>query len=204
MRSAMVAVLIFSTACIELSEGDDDDATDSQPTETGRSANDDETPATEDSSGPIANCTPDYDCDPPPPDTGDPHADCVTRVNQFRACACMGPLVRNFEAESCADEQSEYDSNNQATSHAAFRARICSPGGSAQNECPGWRSVEDSIVGCIRQMYYEGPPEEDPCEGQCYQAHGHFLNMTDPSMRSVACGFFEADDGTWAIQNFFR
>jgi hypothetical protein len=145
---------------------------------------------------------PDYDCDPEVPDTGDPYADCVTRVNQFRACACLGPLERNYEAESCMDEQSEYDSSRGA--HQGFSDGICEPNGNSQNECPGWGSVEQVISGCLRMMYYEGPPPSDPCEGQCYQDHGHFINMTGERITSVACGFYEADGEVWSVQNFFR
>ncbi len=151
---------------------------------------------------PDADCVPDYDCDPEPPDTGDPYADCVARVNQFRACACLGPLDRNFEAEACMDEQAEYDSSRGA--HAGFSDRICTPSGNSQNECPGWRDTQQVIEGCIRMMYYEGPPPTEDCTGQCYQDHGHFINMTDTRVTSVACGFYDADGELWSVQNFFR
>ncbi len=42
--------------------------------------------------GGSAGCTPDYACMPTAPDTGDYAADCVARVNQFRACVCLPPL----------------------------------------------------------------------------------------------------------------
>lgn len=151
---------------------------------------------------PSEDCVPDYACDPPVPNTGDPYADCVSRVNQFRLCACMGPLERHFEAEACMDEQAEYDSTRGA--HAGFSANLCSPRGNSQNECPAWRSVNQVVEGCIRMMYYEGPPPSQPCEGQCYQAHGHFINMTSSRITRVSCGFHETEDGeVWSVQNFF-
>lgn len=151
---------------------------------------------------PSEDCTPDYDCDPEPPDTGDPYADCVERINQFRACACLPPLERNHDAEACLDQQSEHDSSNGA--HAGFSDRICEPNGHAQNECPGWGSERDVVEGCIRMMFYEGPPSEEPCEGRCYSEHGHFINMTSTRSTKVACGFFDADGEVWSVQNFFR
>ncbi len=151
---------------------------------------------------PSDECVPDYDCDPEPPDTGDPYADCVTRINQFRSCVCLPPLQRNDSAEGCLNEQAEYDSSNGA--HAGFSDRICDPNGNAQNECPGWGSRRQVIDGCIRMMFYEGPPAEEPCEGKCYSDHGHFINMTSTRSTSVACGFYDDGDEVWAVQNFFR
>lgn len=139
---------------------------------------------------PVAECRP-----APLPATGDPYADCVTRINQLRwECQCLPPLARWTEAEGCADQHAEYDSTRGA--HAGFRDDICSPRGWAQNECPGWRSAEDVISGCLQAMWDEGP-------GEPYSAHGHYINMTNPSYGKVACGFYETSDGSfWSVQNF--
>ncbi len=54
-------------------------------------------------SAPIVPCQP-----TPVPDTGDPYADCVARINQFRAdCQCLPPLERWTDGESCADEHAQ-------------------------------------------------------------------------------------------------
>ncbi len=177
----------------------DPDVTDAMTEPDGPTEQPPEEPVTQE---PSEDCMPDYDCDPEPPNSGDPYADCVDRVNQFRACACLEPLERNFDAEACMDQQAEYDSSRSA--HAGFSDRICMPSGNAQNECPGWRDTEQVIEGCIRSMYYEGPPPTEPCEGQCYQEHGHFINMTDTRVTSVACGFYDAGGELWSVQNFFR
>ena len=139
---------------------------------------------------PIANCQPEA-----PASTGDAYADCVTRINQLRwECQCLPPLQRWNDAEACANQHSEYDSTRQA--HSGFSGNICSPGGSAQNECPGRRSTEHVINGCLQAMWDEGP-------GEPYSAHGHYINMTNPSYTMVACGFYETSNGDfWAVQNF--
>lgn len=138
-------------------------------------------------------CTPNYQCRPtPPPATGDARADCVARINQFRACVCLPPLQRWVEAESCVTEDAAYDRAHNSP-HAGFIAKICSPQGFAQNECIG-----GTLNNCIQSMFDEGPPPQSPCTGSCYQAHGHFINMTNTSYSRVACGF----DGDWAAQNF--
>jgi hypothetical protein len=139
----------------------------------------------------------------PPPSTGDPYQDCVDRINQFRTeCACLPPLERWTDGEMCADEMAEYDSTR--TAHAGFADGICE-GGSAQNECPGWGSSEQVIDGCLQAMWAEGPPPQEPCDGQCFQDHGHYINMTNERYTQVACGFFETGDGeVWAVQNFTR
>ncbi len=146
------------------------------------------------SGGPLG--APLADCQPTPlPSTGDPYADCVTRINQLRwECQCLPSLQRWTEAEGCANQHSEYDSTRSA--HSGFRDSICSPGGWAQNECPGWRSTEHVIEGCLQAMWDEGP-------GEPYSAHGHYINMTNPSYTMVACGFYETGDGSfWSVQNF--
>lgn len=153
--------------------------------------------------GTSATCTPTADCEPEPlPSSGDVHQDCVDRINQFRVgCWCEQPLARWSEGEACADEQAGYDAaRNEA--HAGFSDGICESG-FGQNECPGWDSEQQVVVGCLQMMYDEGPPPTGSCSGQCFQDHGHFINMTDPDFGRVACGFFTTESGeVWATQNF--
>jgi uncharacterized protein YkwD len=149
-------------------------------------------------------CTPDYGCSPTAPSTGDQYADCVARVNQFRACVCLGPLARNTAAEACANQQAQYDSETD-TAHAGFSDGICTPNGTAQNECPGWRSVAETIGRCIQSMFGEGPPPTATCTGTCFQTYGHYINMTNTRYTSVACGFYTTPAGeVWQVQNYFR
>jgi hypothetical protein len=140
----------------------------------------------------------------PPPSTGDIHQDCVDRINQFLTqCACLPPLTRRTDGEACADQMAKYDADNNSA-HAGIRAGICEPGGS-QNSCPGYSSNQQVVGLCMQQMWDEGPPPTSNCTGSCYQEHGHFINMTDPSVTKVACGFFTTSGGkVWAVQNFSR
>lgn len=142
-------------------------------------------------SAPIGGCQP-----TPVPDTGDPYADCVARINQFRFdCQCLGPLERWTDGEACADQHAQYDSE-QATAHAGFIDNICDPRGSAQNECPGWGSESQVISSCLQMMWDEGP-------GEPYSEHGHYINMSNTSYNRVACGFYTTPGGSvWAVQNF--
>jgi Cysteine-rich secretory protein family len=145
--------------------------------------------------GPLS--TPIVPCQPTPvPDTGDPYADCVARINQFRAdCQCLPPLERWTDGESCADEHAQYDSE-QNSAHAGFVDNICDPRGSAQNECPGWGSEAQIISGCLQMMWDEGP-------GEPFSEHGHYINMSNTSYNRVACGFYTTPSGSiWAVQNF--
>ena len=142
---------------------------------------------------PLPNCSPE-----PVPDTGDYYADCVARINQFRwECQCLPPLERWEEAEDCADQQAEYD-YEQDTPHAGIRANICEPGGGAQNECPDYGPSFGIVDFCLQQMWDEGPGED-------FNAHGHYLNMSDPDFTRVACGMYVTPEGNvWAVQNFSR
>ncbi len=135
---------------------------------------------------PIANCAP-----VPLPSTGVPEEDCVRRINQFRwECQCLPPLERWTEGEQCADEQADYDRRN-LQAHKGFADNICSPRGSAQNECPDWNSWEQVIGQCLQMMWDEGPGED-------FNAHGHYINMSSTNFSRVACG----SGGNWYVQNF--
>ena len=159
-------------------------------------------PDTGGSTGGDGGCVPDYACKPTSPNTGDNYADCVARVNQFRACVCLPPLARWTAGEACADQDSQYDSV-QATAHAGAQANICD-WGNAQDECPGWATPRQVIDGCFLQMFQEGPPPAGSCTGTCYSQHGHYINMTGTSYKNgIACGFFTTSSGSvWAAQNF--
>jgi hypothetical protein len=139
-------------------------------------------------------CVPDYACKPVSPNTGDVYADCVARVNQFRACVCLPPLPRWSAGEACADQDAQYDSQ-QNSAHAGFQAGICTSG-NAQDECPNWGKTtpEKVIDGCLQMMFDEGPPPSGTCTGQCYSDHGHYINMTGTK--------YTASGGIWAVQNF--
>ena len=136
---------------------------------------------------PIAGCRPAV-----LPSTGDIYEDCVRRINQLRCeCQHLPPLMRWREGEACADMDCDYDSTHGA--HAGFLAGICSPRGSAQNECPDWGGAAGIISGCLQLMWDEGP-------GDFYgpPAHGHYINMSSTSYTRVACGFGSG----WGAQNF--
>ncbi len=145
-----------------------------------------------------------------PPSTGDVRQDCVNRVNQFRTtCACMKPLARWTAGEACADQDAQYDAMMN-TAHAGAKANICN-WGEAQDECPGYPSNAEVISVCLQQMWSEGPPPAgtsiQQCESpaminSCYETHGHFINMTNPDMNQIACGFYTTSSGAiWAAQN---
>jgi len=148
-------------------------------------------------------CVPDYSCQPASPNTGDIYADCVARVNQFRACVCLPALPRWTAGEACANQEAQYDSQ-QNSAHAGFQAGICTSG-NAQDECPNWKNTAEGVIdGCLQMMFKEGPPPSGTCTGQCYTDHGHYINMTGTKYKNgVACGFYTtASGGIWAVQNF--
>jgi len=146
-------------------------------------------------SGPLD--APIADCEPlPVPDTGDFYADCVARINQFRwECQCLPPLERWLEAEDCADQMAEYDAGLDEA-HAGIRAGICEPSNAGQNECLNYGPSFGILDFCLQQMWDEGPGED-------FQAHGHYLNMSDTSSSRVACGQYVAPNGdVTSVQNF--
>ena len=117
---------------------------------------------------------------------------CVDEINKYRATEGKPPYAGWTSAQSCADDESKADSIS-GVAHSAFGK--C--GESAQNECPGWPGPPDTlIVGCLKMMWAEGP-------GTPFSAHGHYINMSSTSYRSVACGFYKTPSGSyWAVQDF--
>ncbi len=190
--AVLFLITVLAAGC-DSNGSDDDEASDADSD--GDSDSDSDSDADGDCAGgpldlPIAGCTP-----TPVPNTGDFYADCVTRINQFRwECQCLPPLSRWHEGEECADDHAEYDSENGA--HAGFIAGICTPGGWAQNECPGWGSGTQIIDGCLQMMWDEGP-------GEPFSEHGHYINMSSTNYTNVACGIYTTNSGdVWSVQNF--
>jgi hypothetical protein len=124
----------------------------------------------------------------------DPYAEyrqqCVDRINEYRATEGLPPYERWKSGERCADSEARSDSQT-GEPHGAFGR--CDE--SAQNECPGWPSVESTLTSCLQMMWDEGP-------GEPWIDHGHYYNMSSTDFNEVACGWHEGSDGVWAVQNF--
>lgn len=120
---------------------------------------------------------------------------CVDRTNEYRARANRAGVARRPDREACTDEEAAGDAR-AGSAHATFGR--CGEG--AQNACPGYpgSSPERALADCLESMFAEGP-------GEPYAAHGHYLNMTNPAYRGVACGFHVTPSGQlWITQDFFR
>jgi Cysteine-rich secretory protein family len=125
----------------------------------------------------------------PPDDVGQ---GCVDVINAYRDSLGLAHLERWVDAEACASEQAQLDYEADEA-HSSFGA--CDE--RAQNTCPGWPlPIDGSLPDCLQLMWREGPGED-------FEAHGHFLNMSNPSYTQVACGTYETPDGSWwGVQDF--
>ncbi|HEX2875618.1 MAG TPA: CAP domain-containing protein [Polyangiaceae bacterium] len=124
---------------------------------------------------------------------GDARIRCVDRTNALRATKGLGPIPRLASAEPCVDGQAKSDSES-GKAHGAFDAcldQVKGWKGVAQNECPNYGSVEDTLTKCLDAMWAEGP------------GGGHYDNMTGNSTKT-ACGFYTTPSGkVWMIQDFW-
>lgn len=124
---------------------------------------------------------------------GDARKRCVDRTNELRASIGLGPIPRLESAEACADGQAKSDSES-GKAHGAFDDcldQVKNWSGVAQNECPGYGSVEQALGGCLDMMWAEGP------------GGGHYDNMTGKSTHT-ACGFYTTPQGkVWMVQDFW-
>lgn len=126
--------------------------------------------------------------------TGDFHEDCVRWLNEYRwQCQRLPPLTRWNAGESCADQQAQYDHERNAP-HAGFQANVGGCSARGQNEAPGWPEAQ-LLPGMLRMMWQE----VDTPSGE----QGHYLNMSNRTYTSVACGIYAASpsDAT-SVQNF--
>lgn len=130
-------------------------------------------------------------------DPSDPYGDartrCVDRTNELRATKGLAPIPRLASAEPCADGQAKSDSET-GKAHGAFDAcldQVKGWKGVAQNECPNYGSVEDTLTKCLDAMWAEGP------------GGGHYDNMTGNST-DTACGIYTTPAGkVWLVQDFW-
>ncbi len=139
---------------------------------------------------PLVSCNPSGDS----ADTGGKYAasraECVNRINAFRATENLPALAQWIDAEGCSDGEARSDSET-GKAHGAFGT--CKEW--AQDECPGWGSVQSTVTDCLQSMWDE---RLNPGGQQ-----GHYKNMSNKSYTQVACGYYETPAGkVWALQNF--
>lgn len=145
---------------------------------------------------------------------------CVAEINMYRATLpdkMLMPLKRATpEQEECAQRGAQMDGDSMQ-GHGAFRAGLCtSQRFGAENSCPGYPvggfggggTLADTFKACMKQMWAEGEPPVPRQEciqdaAGCFEQHGHYMNMTDPNLGSVACSFYKMKDGRyWMSQDF--
>lgn len=94
--------------------------------------------------------------------------------------------------------------------HGSARAGLChSVGLGAENTCPGWgvgprtgnATLADALKACLKAMWAEGEPPVPRAECTkettgCFQAHGHYLNMSGTAA-AVACSFYKMQNGKY-------
>lgn len=128
---------------------------------------------------------------------------CIAIINAYRAEEGVSQIERNQAQESCTDKQAAKDlSENSAHGHFG------SCGEFAQNSGPNittaYFSSEAEIVReYLDMMWGEKSLAEN---GDSVYAHiGHYLNMKNSSVESVACGLAYSKDGkkAWLNINFF-
>jgi hypothetical protein len=117
----------------------------------------------------------------------------VDRTNALRATKGLAPIPRLASAESCVDGQAKADAES-GKAHGSFDAcptQVKNWKEAAQNECPGHRSVESTLGGCLDMMWAEGP------------GGGHYDNMVG-SATLTACGFYTTPEGkVWMVRDFW-
>lgn len=123
----------------------------------------------------------------------------VDKINHFRSTVGLPPLHRWMDGEACADRSAQADANANYPHQS-----MGSCGEMAQNTLPGYPSLEVALSTGLNQMWQEGPPPQEPCTGDCYMRHGHYINMTRKDFSKVAVGIYRMPDGKYWINMNFR
>ena len=128
---------------------------------------------------------------------------CVAIINAYRESVSASSITRNTAKESCTDSQAASDlSENSAHGHFG------SCGEFAQNTGPNittaYYSNEVDIVRTYLDMMWKEKELADAGD-TVYMHIGHYLNMKNSQVESVACGIAKSDDGktAWLNVNFF-
>ncbi|MET0342119.1 MAG: CAP domain-containing protein [Polyangiales bacterium] len=168
-----------------------------------------------------ATIAPDGGSDAGAGDAGDPELEalrqlCVDEINRYRATVGAAPLARASDREACSDRGAQLDGDTGRAHGSAGAGGRQGNGGycpaGAQNTCPSWpvggrsgnATVADALKGCLKMMWAEGKPPTSNCSGTCFMQHGHYLNMSAPATKRVACGFYRMKNGSyWLNQNFW-
>lgn len=128
---------------------------------------------------------------------------CVAIINAYRTEEGAAQIERNVPQESCTDKQAAKDlAQNSAHGHFG------SCGEFAQNSGPNISTAyypsEEAIVRTYLGMMWS---EKELAEaGDSVYSHiGHYLNMKNSQVESVACGIAYSGDGktAWLNVNFF-
>jgi hypothetical protein len=155
---------------------------------------------------------------------------CTDEINMYRATLKLAPLARaTHEQELCSDRGSQKDGIAKVAHGSAGSGNPCNtsgkqyggfPGFGAQDTCPGWpvgkytgaATIADALKGCLKSMWNEGVPAEgtDKCikdyyagNVDCFEMHGHYINMSSPTSKIVSCGFYDMGMMTyWMNQDF--
>jgi hypothetical protein len=141
---------------------------------------------------------------------------CVDEINMYRATLSLAPLMRGTPAqEMCSDVGAKKDGDSGVAHGSAGDCKNMGLPGQ-QDTCPGWpvggrggsATLTDALKKCLAQMWAEGMPpvSRQMCIADrtgCFQTYGHYLNMSDPAPKAVACGFYQMTNGSWWMnQNF--
>lgn len=128
---------------------------------------------------------------------------CVAIINAYRESVNVKSIVRNVDKESCTDAEAAADlSENSAHGHFGNCGEFAQNSG--PNISTAYFSDEFKIVQAYLLMMWKEKELADAGD-TVYMNIGHYLNMKNSQVESVACGIAYSEDGktAWFNVNFF-
>jgi uncharacterized protein YkwD len=112
-------------------------------------------------------------------------------------------LVLDFHQSVCSLKHSRHMASEGFISHDQFPADLCSTyalAGENVGEAPG--DPDTAVLVLHRLMMKEGPCPHRTCTTRDLAAHGHYLNLINPSYRRVGIGVYVRAGTTWLTEDF--
>lgn len=125
-------------------------------------------------------------------------------INADRARLHLRPLILDTRQSTCSRRHSQHMAVIGGIAHDQFPADICVAHTYA-GENVGTEQTSDALSAVMdinQQMMGEGPCPDKKCPGNEFEAHGHYMNLMDPTFTHIGIGIVVQNSSVWLTENF--
>ncbi|HEX6508430.1 MAG TPA: CAP domain-containing protein [Chloroflexota bacterium] len=127
----------------------------------------------------------------------------LAAINRDRAAHGVAPLTLDSRQSRCSRKHSSHMAATGAISHDQFPADVCIPHTYVgENVGEDTDTPSTAVLNLHSLMMKEGPCPQSPCTGANFEAHGHYLNLVNPTYKRVGIGIVAVNGTTWLTEDF--